>query len=67
MTCHKLPELRESSWSVFLDMTDLPEDQRLLDLLDDYVVRLQGGDMPDRDALLRARPPLGQGESGPRA
>jgi len=35
-----------------------PDDPRLLELLDDYLSRLQAGKRPDRDALLREHPEL---------
>ena len=35
-----------------------PESERELELLDDYVRRLQAGERPDRDALLRQHPNL---------
>ncbi len=39
-------------------MNDLPENQDALDLLDEYLARLQAGEAPDRDALLREHPEL---------
>ncbi len=39
-------------------MNDPPEDQRALELLDDFLVRLQAGERPDRAALLRQHPEL---------
>ncbi len=39
-------------------MNDLPEDQEALDLLDDYLARLQAGEAPDRDALIEQHPQL---------
>ena len=39
-------------------MNDPPDDQQALDLLDDYLARLQAGEAPDRDALLREHPEL---------
>ena len=39
-------------------MTDSPENQEALDLLDDYLARLQAGEAPDREALVRAHPEL---------
>jgi len=39
-------------------MTDTPENQDALNLLDDYLVRLQAGQSPDRAALLEKCPEL---------
>jgi serine/threonine-protein kinase len=39
-------------------MNDSPEDNHVLDLLDDYLARLQAGEVPDREKLLRERPEL---------
>ncbi len=39
-------------------MNDLPDDQEALDLLDGYLARLQAGEAPDRNALLREHPEL---------
>jgi len=39
-------------------MNALPEDQEAANLLDDYLARLQAGERPDREDLLRARPDL---------
>jgi len=39
-------------------MTDLPDDPKLLELLDDYLAGLQAGEAPDRERLLREHPEL---------
>jgi len=39
-------------------MDDSPKDQETLNLLDEYLIRLQAGEAPDRDALLREHPEL---------
>jgi len=39
-------------------MTALPENQPSLDILDSYLLRLQAGQRPDREAVLRAHPEL---------
>ena len=39
-------------------MNDLPEDPQILSLLDQYVARLQAGERPNREELLRAQPEL---------
>jgi len=39
-------------------MTDARDDQEALDLLDDYLTRLQAGQTPDRQAVLETRPGL---------
>jgi eukaryotic-like serine/threonine-protein kinase len=39
-------------------MTDAPLDEDALNLLDSYLARLQAGEKPDRDALLREHPDL---------
>jgi serine/threonine-protein kinase len=39
-------------------MADSPHDQEALDLLDDYLARLQAGQRPDRAEFLRRRPDL---------
>ncbi len=40
-------------------MTDFPDDPQAVELLDRYLARLQAGERPDREAVLRARPDLG--------
>jgi eukaryotic-like serine/threonine-protein kinase len=39
-------------------MTDEPLDEDALNILDDYLARLQSGEKPDRDAIVRERPEL---------
>jgi eukaryotic-like serine/threonine-protein kinase len=39
-------------------MTDSPLDEKALNVLDDYLARLQAGERPDRDALLCEHPEL---------
>ena len=39
-------------------MSDQADDRQLLDLLDDYLARLQAGRRPDREALVREHPEL---------
>jgi len=39
-------------------MTDLPDDPKLLERLDDYLAALQAGELPDREGLLREHPEL---------
>jgi serine/threonine-protein kinase len=39
-------------------MPDLPEDDQLVRLLDDYLEQLQAGQQPDREAILRQHPEL---------
>ena len=39
-------------------MNDPPDDQEALDLLDEYLARLQAGEAPDREALLSEHPEL---------
>jgi serine/threonine-protein kinase len=40
-------------------MTDEPLDEKALNLLDNYLARLQSGEKPDRAAILREHPELG--------
>lgn len=39
-------------------MTDVPLDENALNLLDSYLARIQSGEKPDRDALVREHPEL---------
>ncbi len=39
-------------------MNTSPEDEKLASLLDDYLARIQAGEVPDREALLQQRPEL---------
>lgn len=39
-------------------MNGSPDDQDVLSVLDDYLARLQAGEVPDREGLLRQRPEL---------